>query len=43
MSVTEPDHPSFDSGHNHLKPFIVAIVIFVAVVAATLLVAGLPP
>lgn len=41
MSVTEPD-PSFDSGHNHLKPFVVAIAIFAASVAVALLFTGLP-
>lgn len=41
MSVTQPD-PSYDSGHNHVKPFIVAVAIFAAVVAVSLFITGLP-
>ena len=41
MSVTHPD-PSFDSGQNHVKPFIVAVALFAAAVAVSLLMAGLP-
>lgn len=41
MSVTEPD-PSFDTGHNHLKPFIVAVAIFAVSVAVSLFFTGLP-
>jgi hypothetical protein len=41
MSVTHPDQ-SFDSGEHHLMPALVAIAIFVATVAVTLLFTGLP-
>jgi hypothetical protein len=41
MSVTHPD-PSFDSGRNHLKPFLVAIVIVVVTAAISLAFSGLP-
>ncbi len=41
MSVSQPD-PSFDSGQNHIKPFIVAVAIFAAVVAVSLFFTGLP-
>lgn len=41
MSVTHHD-PSFDSGHNHLKPFIIAVAMFAAVVTVSVLLAGLP-
>jgi uncharacterized membrane protein len=41
MSVTHPDG-SFDSGHNHLKPALVAIIIMVVITAITLAVVGLP-
>ncbi|HEY1930696.1 MAG TPA: hypothetical protein VGG99_01665 [Acetobacteraceae bacterium] len=41
MSVTHPDR-SFDSGEHHLKPALVAIAIFIASVAVTLLFSGLP-
>jgi len=41
MSVTHSD-PSFDSGHNHLKPFLVAIIIVAVTVAVSLAFSGLP-
>ncbi|HUB16242.1 MAG TPA: hypothetical protein VMB34_30135 [Acetobacteraceae bacterium] len=41
MSVTHPD-PSFDSGHNHLKPFLAAVVIIAVTVAVSLVFSGLP-
>jgi hypothetical protein len=41
MSVTEPD-PSFDSGQNHIKPFIVVVAIFAVIVAVSLFFTGLP-
>ena len=41
MSLTHPDH-SFASGHNQLKPFLVAAVIVAVTVAITLAFAGLP-
>ena len=41
MSVTHPD-PSFDSGHNHLKPFIVAVAIVAVTVVISLAFSGLP-
>ncbi|HUB48243.1 MAG TPA: hypothetical protein VMB73_24965 [Acetobacteraceae bacterium] len=41
MSVTHPDR-SFDSGRNHLKPFVVAMVIVVVTAAITLVFSGLP-
>jgi hypothetical protein len=41
MSVTHPDQ-SFDSGHNHLKPFLAAVIIMVVTVAISLAFSGLP-
>ncbi len=41
MSITQPD-PSFDSGHNHVKPLMVAVAIFALVVAVSLFFTGLP-
>ena len=41
MSVTHHDG-SFDSGRNHLKPALVAIIISAAIVAITLALVGLP-
>jgi len=41
MSVSQPGR-SFDPGQGHIKPFIVAVAIFTAVVAVSLLFIGLP-
>jgi hypothetical protein len=41
MSITQPDQ-SFDSGHDHLRPFLVAVAIIVATVAICLAFSGLP-
>jgi hypothetical protein len=41
MRPVQPDL-SFDSGQNHIKPFVVAVAIFVAVVVVSLLLTGLP-
>jgi len=41
MSVTHPDR-SFDSGHNHLKPFVVAVIIIAVTVVVSLAFSGLP-
>jgi len=41
MSVTHPDR-SYDSGRDHIKPMLLAIVIIVATVAVSLAFTGLP-
>jgi len=41
MSVSHGDG-SFDSGRNHLKPALIAVVITVVIVALTLALGGLP-
>jgi hypothetical protein len=41
MSVTHPD-PSFDSGQNHVKPLLIALLIAAVTVAVTLAFTGLP-
>lgn len=41
MSVTHPDS-SLDSGHHHLKPFLIAVLIVAATVAVSLAFTGLP-
>lgn len=41
MSTTQPD-AIFETGQNHLKPFLAAVGIFVASVVASLLIVGLP-
>ena len=41
MSATHPD-PSFDSGRNHLKPFLTAMAIFAVGLALCLVFVGLP-
>lgn len=41
MSVTQSDRSS-DSGQNQVKPFIVAVAIFAAVVAVSLFFTGPP-
>jgi hypothetical protein len=41
MSVTQGDG-SFDSGHNHFKPALIAILITAAIVVVTLAISGLP-
>ena len=41
MSATHP-HEIFETGRNHLKPFLAAVVIFVVCVVMAVAVAGLP-
>ena len=41
MSITHTD-PSFDSGHNHIKPLLVALLIVAVTVAVSLAFSGLP-
>ena len=41
MSVSQGDG-SFDSGRNHLKPALVAILITAVIIVVTLAVSGLP-
>jgi hypothetical protein len=41
MSVTHPDQ-SFDTGHNHLKPLLVAVMIIAVTAVIVLALTGLP-
>ncbi len=41
MSATHPD-PSFDTGHNHLKPALIAVLITAVTVVIVLAFTGLP-
>lgn len=41
MSVTHPDQ-SFNSGENHLRPALIAVLIAVATMVIALAVTGLP-
>jgi len=41
MSATQAD-PSFDSGQNHLKPLVIAVLIVAVTVAVALAFTGLP-